>query len=82
MLYAWSPPRIGLDITTLQALESILWRELKAVVFSLENVNLQKTRSYDSCQWMDEVRDALQDIDSPDDDDEDQIMMELDSCDY
>ena len=32
MLYAWSPPRVGLDVTVLQALENILWDELKAAV--------------------------------------------------
>jgi len=32
VLYAWSPPRVGLDVTILQSLENDLWDELKAAV--------------------------------------------------
>jgi hypothetical protein len=32
IIYAWSPPRVGLDVTVLQALENALWDELKAAV--------------------------------------------------
>lgn len=32
VLYSWTPPRVGVDITVLRALEDDLWTELKAAV--------------------------------------------------
>jgi hypothetical protein len=53
VLLSWTPPRVGVDVTVLQALENDLWDEMNAAVEDIIS-RVQSCQSSDSCTDFDE----------------------------
>ena len=51
VISAWSPPRVGLDLTVLQDLENNLWDELyRAILYLFKLFSRHASRSL--CLWL------------------------------